>query len=52
LIRKGTPQNLRLLPDCAVKPATNPEELLQIDGAAVRVPYDAFATTSQVTVAQ
>jgi hypothetical protein len=35
-----------------IKPATDPEEPLQIDGAALLVLFDAFATTSEVTVAQ
>jgi hypothetical protein len=49
----GTAQNLRLLPDYVVKPATDPKARpLQIDDAALRVLYDAFATTSEVTVAQ
>ena len=48
----GTAQNLRLLPDCVIKPATDPEEPLQIDGGAVLVLLDAFATMSEVTVAQ
>ena len=52
LIRVGTAQNLRLLPDVWSSQPTDPEELLQIDDAAVRVLSDAFATTSEVTVAQ